>query len=618
LLLLEDSPIIIEHTDLPECETTEPIDILPTTSTDDSMSNNVQSSFKQLLPKILSNKSLSITLQPNFNNSIHITEREFNKVDEPTVVLLPSTNIKYKPNNDEDDDDDDDDVHSIASSNDCIITDSFQSSLRQIRSKTSAKSSHSISITLESSNKQNGQISTIESTKDNHIDVLKSTLKLNTEPTDILSTISANCSLTNSSQSSIDELLSKTLSNNSLSITLEPNTSKKSKTLPDSDSINVINSTTAISKSVGLTNDTFPTIVITDDDDEEDNDDDSISESDYSQSHFEKLPPKTSANSSLTMTLNQKKKQSKQISAIECNEVINPTVILKPTLKQNAEHIDILPLTSVGSSTLPSCLKKMLSKNTGNNSLSITLKPNHDNVATTSTNGYMSKTVQSNSKQSEKEYATTFNVSSNSETPKSSEMNTHCLICNAHFFHTDQMCIGNKEVVKFNNVLSIIKIARNILFPNFLWKCLYNIGFKKILFIQRDCMKGPVKKILFYSGLIPNIKINGKIYEYNIAVNTKNELEDLLEKIDDIDICFGLDGYTHDQCIGYYDNPSGENEACERCNSLLQDGYLSRMDIMLKNKLLKIKNLENRVSRSCFSKHFIIKCILFKFFSLDC
>lgn len=583
------------------------------------MSSNTQSSFTQLLPKILSNKSLSITLQSNVNNSIQITEKEFNKISKPTVVLLPSTNSKHAHNID---------VHTSTSTNDSI-SDSSLSKFKQTPTKTSSICPPSVSITLESSNKLNGQISTIESTKNDHHTGI---LQLNTESVNILKPISANCSLTNSSKSNIEEILSKTLNNNSLSITLESNTTKQNnKKLLNSNSTNVINST-AILKSLETIDDTLPIIVIDDDDDDDDNEDkvedDSIFESDYSQSSFEKLPPKTSK---------QKLKQNEQMKTIVSNKLIYPT-ILNATSKQNLEHINILPSTSTGTSTLPSYLKRILSKNSANNSLSISLKSN-ENI-TTSSNRFVPKTMQSYCKQNKEECATSLNVSDqlslntkkcpnnvNQITISSfksvqsrnelTEMVKHNLFdcysnCNQNISHADDVYKRNKEVT-FNNISSIIKICDHILYPNFLWLCRYNIGLNKIMFIYRESSNAPVKKIEFNSSLIPNIYINSKQYEYNIAVKTKLELEDLLEKIDDIDVCLGYDGYTHEQCVGYFENPVGENEVCDQCKDLLKDCYLSRIDMMLKNKLMSIKNLENNVS-TIFLNSFVIKLFNFYFY----
>lgn len=551
---------------------------------------------------------MSITLEPNNHNGIQISGKELNQINKPSIVLLPSTNTKYEPNNVRDDNDDDDDILSIISSNNSIISDSLPSSSKQIPPTNLTNT------------------------------IVQSTTILNTEPMDILSTVSANC-LTNTPHSSIEKILSKTLNNNSLSITLESNTNKQSKNISNSSSTEAINST-AILKSVEST-DNAPVIVIADDDDEEeedygDDDDDYIFESEYSQSSFMKVSPSTSANKSSNIYLKQNNNQDKQM--LGSVELINSNVCLKPTPKQNMDLINTLPSSSSENSTLPSCLKQILSKNTFNNSLSITLKSNYNSVTTTSSNKNMPKIVQSNYKQSEKEYATTQNTSSHqfstnntnristsqfikpakpiSEVPKSIKLNTHSSTfdhssnCDKIFFCNEEIYKKSKEVVVFINTSSIIEARERILFPNYLWKCLYNIHLNKIIFIQRDGVKGPVKKIEFQFGLIPNICINGRQYKCNEAVNTKHELEALLIKIDDIEICFGYDGYTHDQCIGYFDNVNGENEACDRCKDLLKSGYLSSMDALLKSKLDHIKQLENKVSSS-FSNHFIIKYIKF-------
>lgn len=235
-------------------------------------------------------------------------------------------------------------------------------------------------------------------------------------------------------------------------------------------------------------------------------------------------------------------------------------------------------------------------------SVSMALELNHDNVATTSSTSFMSKTMQPNCKQYEEESEETLNISDPLfsvdnltfepvSPPNSKSERLHCIhLCGGANLTED------KDII-FKDVNSILEICESIRVPPIFWKCLIQTNSNNLLYVEQDPCIGIIKKVLFHSNLVPQISINKKQYKYNIPVKTKHELEDLLEKISDIEICMGYDDFAHDECLGYFESTSEEIELCDPCRAFAKK-CKSKMKAEHQQKLDTIKKLEETVSFS--------------------
>ncbi|CAI6371723.1 unnamed protein product [Macrosiphum euphorbiae] len=101
------------------------------------------------------------------------------------------------------------------------------------------------------------------------------------------------------------------------------------------------------------------------------------------------------------------------------------------------------------------------------------------------------------------------------------------------------------EVVTVKDHRFINKISRIIVLPSELWRSVYDSVQNTTSFYQRDSSYKTVKKICFYNSLLPKIQIYGMNYKYKKHIKSKNELQNLLEKVDGIKKCSGIDGFTN-------------------------------------------------------------------------
>lgn len=406
-------------------------------------------------------------------------------------------------------------------------------------------------------------------TEDEYIDMNSSDDIINPKlngSTELPSATILNTTITNVSdtQSSLKHILPKILANSSLSISYSGN-------------IPVAESETESVNNAPLTT--------TDDHDN------------CSQSSFEQMP---SSNTSVSITL-KPGIMSKPVSTIEPTKII-PTDILKSRLISNTEPEDII--TSMSSNSSQSRLNELISKTLSNSSVSISLKKN---ISPTST-------LPSSSIQTEHDAARTSKYINNQivllkksapnefRTSKISEKNMHNIEFNSNSNYSKNMSPventnSNNDDFIFNDVHCIHNLSRNFVLPNYFWKSvLCKKNQNKTIFIQRDYSMKVIKKVYFHNNLVPIIFINNKRYEYNENIETKIELENLLEKIDDIEICMGYDGYMHEQCIGYFEKSSKETESCFNCQELTKDEHLYKVELVLKEKSNRIVELENQVN----------------------
>jgi len=158
------------------------------------------------------------------------------------------------------------------------------------------------------------------------------------------------------------------------------------------------------------------------------------------------------------------------------------------------------------------------------------------------------------------------------------------------------MGVSNTEHVEKKENGFIFEISKQIILPNLLWKSEHLDTQNATGFYQRDFTDETVKKIHFYNSLVPTIQIYGKKYEYNEEISTKIKLENLLEKLDSIEKCYGYDGCVSSSCIGYLENNSKDIYMCSACQGLVTDQALERMKKKLENKANKIARLEENVS----------------------
>jgi len=141
----------------------------------------------------------------------------------------------------------------------------------------------------------------------------------------------------------------------------------------------------------------------------------------------------------------------------------------------------------------------------------------------------------------------------------------------------------------------IFEISKRIELPSLFWKIEYLSAQNTTFIYQQDYFGESVKKIHFYNNFVPIIQIYGKNYSCNIPFKSKNQLENFIKIIDNIEKCPGLNGFIHEKCIGYVENTSEDIQACFICQRLVTEEDLqTKSEIKLKSKI--IENLENKVS----------------------
>lgn len=481
---------------------------------------------------------------------------------------------------------------------------------------------------------------------DSSTSTLNSAMYVNNKSIDSLSKITSNSSIENDSQSSLEQILPKILANNSLSISLQPSV-QQNKQVSITESTKVTNAVSGLNqnkKHIEGPSITSPhNLILT-----------------GLQSNFGPiLPNKLTSNSSLSITVEKNTTQKAQISPIESDEVANSTDEIKPEpLDDEPQTIPPLLSDTSVTNTLPISSNQNFTKTVfpGGEIIGITIlksddevKPElHDNVpeANTLVDNSIDSTnstfkseptddvndSQSNFKQplpkspsilltalqSTCNFKKTSVNNSNSNTEYSECIQNEHELITAHEVSGSSSSIPiNQEVIesptllkpsfKINNhapstlkesnsVKDFISDSKNAMLPNQYWLSYYNSSQNAVVFIQRDESLNPIKRVFFYNSFVPNIFINDKQYEYQTAVKSKCDLENLLEDIDDIMICTGYDGYAHETCIGYFETTSEDIEVCRNCRLLIKEKYLRKMDADLKTKTNVLNQLHIQVS----------------------
>lgn len=142
----------------------------------------------------------------------------------------------------------------------------------------------------------------------------------------------------------------------------------------------------------------------------------------------------------------------------------------------------------------------------------------------------------------------------------------------------------------------IHEVSKNMTLPSIYWMTLHDLCRNITIFIQRNDSNDAVKKVHFYNSLTPIIQIYGMKYDHDKPIKTKIELESLLEKIDTYEKCSGHDGFTHENCIGYFEAHTEYIEMCSICQKLIRDQDLQKTKTSIESKSKTIENLQNRIS----------------------
>lgn len=172
---------------------------------------------------------------------------------------------------------------------------------------------------------------------------------------------------------------------------------------------------------------------------------------------------------------------------------------------------------------------------------------------------------------------------------------------------SDEVVTTNNEEVVFVDFYSCFNICDKLLLPNKSWKRLRNRNnASRIVFIEQDEFKKPIKRVLFNFNLKPTITINGKPYEYNKSIQTKRKLEDLLKKIYDIQVCSGYKGNIDKQCVGYFERSWVKTKMCSQCEQLEIRRLLDAIDTTSKLLLDDLQKFDGSIHDS---KHFTNKSI---------
>ncbi|XP_060857552.1 uncharacterized protein LOC132935110 [Metopolophium dirhodum] len=153
--------------------------------------------------------------------------------------------------------------------------------------------------------------------------------------------------------------------------------------------------------------------------------------------------------------------------------------------------------------------------------------------------------------------------------------------CNTEYFTSDEHGL-------------IFEMSKEVVLPSLYWKSEHLNIQNATRFFQRDANDVTVKKVNFYNNLVPTIQIYGKKYEYNTPIKTKEELDNLLEKIDSIEKCYGRGGFVFEQCKGYFENSL--DNMCSGCQGLVKDQDLQRMKAKLEAKNKKLESFKNRIA----------------------
>uniref|UniRef100_A0A2S2Q539 THAP-type domain-containing protein n=1 Tax=Sipha flava TaxID=143950 RepID=A0A2S2Q539_9HEMI len=587
-------------------------------------SSEERSSLDELFPKILANKSLSVTL-----NSLG-TVQHYSGQDGVQIEYHPEDIIEEdKPKKPVIKD-----SLSITSSSDESIPLSLQSKFKEIISK--SRHNKPISITFEKKVNPNENLSSnvlpsypedhsdyvtsLLDSEDNYLQVRSEQVSAIDSTKTINSTIDDNNELVCIKLEPVDDLFQTISTDDVKSDFCEPNVNKNSPLTSTIDFAPKTKESTE-QKSLPVSNLNIKSEPIDTIDDESQ----TLNESylvDNFQSNAESTIPTTSNVKYMTDILQNNTnesmpRKSTKISTTNYTNQVNSSVNL------NSTPISVHPSTSANNIITiseESKLKQLLLNSSSNSSISITTvhSDHQPNVSNTYANCSLVNTSQSNyllnGQQSTANSRATDQVYSNSLVLPYNNKQLSIVkrpLLNKKRRSQNNQSVDNTTPVIFSCVslnsnqnknneykqasLSMNEIAKSISLPGNFWRHHINIKSKAHRFIELDQNMKPIKKIYFYKSLVPDININGKSFEYYEEIRTPNQLETLLEKIDEIEICIGYNGLHHEKCIAYFEDTSEETELCHNCKMLMTDSSNFSEDDLIKNKSILTKRLQNQL-----------------------
>lgn len=130
--------------------------------------------------------------------------------------------------------------------------------------------------------------------------------------------------------------------------------------------------------------------------------------------------------------------------------------------------------------------------------------------------------------------------------------------------------------------------SKNAVLPNQFWISFYNSNENTAVFLKRDESMNPIKTIIFYNSFVPKINIHSKPYEYKTMIKTNFDLNNLLEAIDGVKICWGFHGFFNEICVGYIQNLE-RYELCPNCQNN-KDSVATNDAIQIRTDKIKILN----------------------------
>uniref|UniRef100_A0A2S2ND70 THAP-type domain-containing protein n=1 Tax=Schizaphis graminum TaxID=13262 RepID=A0A2S2ND70_SCHGA len=142
----------------------------------------------------------------------------------------------------------------------------------------------------------------------------------------------------------------------------------------------------------------------------------------------------------------------------------------------------------------------------------------------------------------------------------------------------------------------IYEISKTVKLPSIHWTSIHENKQNLTVFFQLNDFKETVKKVNFANSLVPTILMYGKKYQHNIPIKTKIQLETLLKKIDNFQQCSGNDGFNRDECIGYFEPHLADIDMCSVCQNIIKDQDMHKITTIIAYKSKTIASLENKIS----------------------
>lgn len=274
---------------------------------------------------------------------------------------------------------------------------------------------------------------------------------------------------------------------------------------------------------------------------------------------IEQILAKILANSSLSITLQQKMKQNKYVS--ETN-----STIVKPAYKLNTELATTLASDSEPN-FLQSAQEQFISKNQ-EKLFSSNLEHNNKQLF----ESIIPKSEQHLNQNEDRPFIFEYiSIGSSSKGVKYDYNFDEQFNYGTNNQRHKETCTNTDDFTNLDFGF-IYDISQKVVLPNNFWNILCNEKQNEIIFFEEDELSEPIKIITLRKSLVPEIILNNVYYNYKEAIISQLDLENLLEKINNIVVCLGYDGQVHKNCIGYYvnDEDKEENEVCDNCRKLIK------------------------------------------------